>query len=97
MAPPAVSAILEGANQTRGRKVTDDTEGLLIANACLVQGLIAALISKKALSPAEVTSLVGEAEGYFAGLSPSLMTPRARGYARDALQAMGKIFSPPPR
>ncbi len=58
-------------------------------------GLISALIARKILTPGEVTSLVGEAEEFLAGLSPQLMTPNARDYARRVLQAMGQVFSQP--
>ena len=74
--------------------MNDNTEGMLIASSCLLQALIAKLIEKKRLSPADVTSLVGEAEEFLAGLSPSLMTPGARDYARDTVQKMAQIFSP---
>jgi hypothetical protein len=75
--------------------MTDDTEGMLIAHSCLLQALISALIARKILPPGEVTSLVGEAEEFLAGLLPQLMTPNARDYARRVLQAMGQVFSQP--
>ena len=74
--------------------MNDNTEGMLIASSCLLQALIAKLIEKKRLSPTDVTSLVGEAEEFLAGLSPSLMTPDARDYARDVVQKMAQTFSP---
>ena len=75
--------------------MNEETEGMLIASNCILLALIAKLIEKKRLSPAEVTSLIGEAEAVLAGLSPSLMMPGARDFARNAVQKMGKIFSQP--
>jgi len=71
--------------------MTDDTEGMAVAHVCLLQGLLKALITRQILTPSDIISMVGDAEEYLAGLSPTLMTPGARDYARRVLQAMGKI------
>ena len=58
--------------------MTDDTEALLVANACMLHALIARLIEKDILSPEEVGATMVDAEAYLAGLPPALMTPAAR-------------------
>ena len=74
--------------------MTDDTEALLVANACMLHALIARLIEKDILSPEEVGATMVDAEAYLAGLPPALMTPVARDRARRILQQSEKIFMP---
>ncbi len=68
-----------------------DTEGMLLASHCMLISLVAKLVAASVLKPAEILDAVGDAEGYLAGLSPALMTPEARAYAKTVLQKMGKI------
>lgn len=68
-----------------------DTEGMLVASHCMLITLIAKLVETRLLAPAQILDAAGGAEGYLAGLSPTLMTPAARTYAKVVLQQMGKI------
>jgi hypothetical protein len=68
-----------------------DTEGMLLASHCLLIALLGKLVSAEILKPAEILEATGDAEGLLAGLNPTLMTPAARTYAKEALQKIGKI------
>lgn len=71
--------------------MNSDTEGFLIAGACLQQALFARLIALRVLSPEDMPTIVGDAEEWLAGMKPELMSPEAREFARRALQMAGKI------
>jgi hypothetical protein len=67
------------------------TEGMLISSHCILHALIAKLVEKKRLSPEDITSAIGDAEEFLAGLTPDLMSSGAREHARVVLQSFGKI------
>lgn len=65
--------------------------GAFWATTCMMQALIAKLISEKILTPDQVLDLVGDAEEYLAALSPSMMESADREHAKTILQLFGKV------
>jgi hypothetical protein len=84
--------ILASQNNLHWRRLMNtDTEGMLVASHCMLVTLMAKLVETQVLKPAQILDAAGDAEGYLAGLSPPLMSPAARTYAKVVLQKMGKI------
>jgi hypothetical protein len=68
-----------------------EEQGTFWATFCTTQALIGKLVDRSVLSPDDVIDLIGDAEGFLAGLDPALMSPGARDYAKTLLHRFGKI------
>jgi hypothetical protein len=73
--------------------MNSDTEGMLLASHCILMALVKNLAESGILKPSQVLDMTSDAEGVLATLSPALMSPEARDYAKSVLQRMGKISS----
>jgi hypothetical protein len=71
--------------------MNEKTEGMLVASHCILHALIAKLVDTGNLTQQQMSSAVGDAEEFLAGLTPELMSRGAREYAKVVLQTAGKI------
>lgn len=65
--------------------------GAFWASTCMMQALIAKLVSEGILTSDQILDMVGDAEEFLAGLSPSMMSAEDREAAKTLLQSFGKL------
>lgn len=65
--------------------------GAFWATTCMMQALLAKLAAEGVLTPDDILDLVGDAEEFLAGLSPSMMNDEDREHAKVLLQSFGKV------